>query len=93
MSQLTIFSHVRTFSLVEPVLSNEDKVSSLRAQHCTDGGIWPRDLLIISLALYYKLSCHASLHHLDEKQWLLDLDLTVFKKKVKNLKMFVHTVH
>ena len=33
------FSHVRTLSWVEPVLSNEDEVSCLRTQHHAPGEI------------------------------------------------------
>ena len=38
------FSHIGTFSWVEPVLSNEDEVSCSRTQHCAPGEIRSRDL-------------------------------------------------
>ena len=39
------FSHVGTFSLVEPVLSNEDEVSCSRSRHCAPGEIPTHDQL------------------------------------------------
>ena len=48
----TFFSHARTFSWVEPVLSNEDAGSCSRTQNCAPGEIGNRDLVIKSLALY-----------------------------------------
>ena len=46
------FSHFGTFSWVEPVLSNEDKVSCSRTQHRASGEIRTHDLVIKSAALY-----------------------------------------
>ena len=46
------FSHVGTFSWVEPVLSNENEMSRSRTQHCAPGEILTRNLAIKSLALY-----------------------------------------
>ena len=46
------FSHVGTFSWVEPVLSNEDEVSCSMTQHRAPGEIRTRDLAIKSPALY-----------------------------------------
>ena len=46
------FSHVGTFSWVEPVLSNEDEVSCSRTQHRAPCEIQTRDLVIKSLILY-----------------------------------------
>ena len=40
------FSHVRTISWVEPVLSNEDEVSCSRTQHRAPGEIRTHDLAI-----------------------------------------------
>ena len=40
--------HARTFSLVEPVLSNEDKVSCSRTQHHASGEIRTHRLVIKS---------------------------------------------
>ena len=37
--QSTIFSHARAFSWVEPVLSNEDKVTWSTTKHNDDSGI------------------------------------------------------
>ena len=45
------FSHVGTFSWVEPVLSNEDEVSCSRTQHGAPGEIRTRDLAIKSPTL------------------------------------------
>ena len=47
-----IFSNVGTFSLVEPVLSNEDEVSCSRTQHSAPGESQTLDLAIKSPALY-----------------------------------------
>ena len=44
------FSHVGTFSWVEPVLSNEDEVSCSRTQHLAPGEIRTHDLVIKSPA-------------------------------------------
>ena len=41
-----------SFSWVEPVLSNGDKVSCARTQHCAPGEIQTRNLVIKSPALY-----------------------------------------
>ena len=49
---LQFFSHVGTFSLVEPVLRNEDGVSCSMTQHGAPGEIRTHDLTIKSLALY-----------------------------------------
>ena len=46
------FSHIGTFSWIEPVLSNEDEVSCSRTQYYTTGEIQTQDLAIKSLALY-----------------------------------------
>ena len=58
------FSHVATFSWVEPVLSNKDEVSCSRTQHCAPGEIRTRDLAIISPVLY-QLSHNTVLPKLD----------------------------
>ena len=50
-----LFSHVGTFSWVEPALSNEDEVSCSRTQHRTPGEIRTRDLAIKS-PVFYQLS-------------------------------------
>ena len=46
------FSHVGSFSWVEPVLSNENDVSCSRTQHRAPGEIRTRNLTIKSPALY-----------------------------------------
>ena len=46
------FSHVGTFSLVEPVLSNEDEVSCSNTQNRSPGENRTHDLVINSPALY-----------------------------------------
>ena len=51
------FSHVGTFSWVEPVLSYEDDVSCSRAQHLAPGEIRTRNFAIKSPALYRCFHC------------------------------------
>ena len=50
------FSHVATFSLVEPVLRNKDEVSCSRKQHCAPGEIRTRDNTVLP-----KLDCRPSM--------------------------------
>ena len=50
-----LFSHVGTFSWVEPVLSNEDEVSCSCTQHCAPGEDRAHDLAIKSSTLLTEL--------------------------------------
>ena len=51
-SSQQFFSHVKTFSWVEPVLCNKDEVSCSRTQYRDPGEIGTRVLAIKSPALY-----------------------------------------
>ena len=55
-------THVGMFSWVEPVLSNEDEVSSSRTQHPASGEIQTRDLAFKSLVLY-QANCGPSMNN------------------------------
>ena len=68
------FSHVATFSWVEPVLSNKDEVSCSGTQHCSPGEIQTRDLAIKSPVLY-QLSYNTVLPKLDRCPSMVELVL------------------